>query len=49
MPLKSGDEYDVLTGWRKVTRHSRGETRAVKRRYWRRFRRTWKQHADKEK
>jgi len=43
MPLKGGDEYDVFTGWRHVVSLRRGTTKAVKRRYWRRIRRAWRQ------
>lgn len=36
--MKSGDEYDVHTGWRKLLQMKRGETARVKRRTRRRER-----------
>lgn len=44
LPLTSGDEQDVFTGWRRWLCWTRraGAVKRVKRGYWRRFRRTVK-------
>lgn len=42
LPLKSGDEYDALTGWRRVLHWRAGQRAAIKRRYRRRERRSRK-------
>ncbi len=42
IPLKSGDEYDCLTSWRRNRKLKKGELKKVKRRYAKRFRRWWK-------
>lgn len=39
IPLKDGDEYDMLTAWRRFYRHRAGTARRVKNRYNRRLRR----------
>ena len=39
IPLKSGDEHDALTGWRKVMRWKAGQIKRIKRRYNKRVRR----------
>jgi hypothetical protein len=40
VPLKSADEYDAFTPWRKFYRWQRGELRKLKRRISKRERRT---------
>lgn len=42
IPLKGGREQDMLSGWRKVMFHDRGRSKAAKRSYSRRQRRTLK-------
>lgn len=42
VPLKGGDEYDALTGWRKVYGFRPGVRAAIKRKYNRRLRRIMK-------
>jgi hypothetical protein len=37
--LKSGDEYDAVTPWRRVLRWKAGQRKAIKRRLNKRFRR----------
>lgn len=39
IPLKGGDEYDMLTGWRHVLHHRPGQIKKIKRGYWKRVRR----------
>lgn len=39
IPLKGGEEQDMLTGWRKVLSHRNGRAKASKRSYNRRLRR----------
>jgi hypothetical protein len=39
IPMKSGDEYDALTSWRKVLHWRAGERARIKRHYRRRERR----------
>jgi hypothetical protein len=39
IPLRSGDEYDALTRWRRYLDFRPGERKRVKHGYWRRFRR----------
>ena len=38
IPLKGGDEYDAISGWRKVIGFRPGERAAAKRQYQRRLR-----------
>ena len=33
MPLKTGDEYDALTKWKKFVRFKAGERKKIKQRY----------------
>lgn len=44
--LKGGEEQDMLTGWRKVMNSDRGRSKAAKRSYNRRQRRTLKPTED---
>ena len=37
--LKSGDEYDAVTPWRRILRWKAGQRKAIKRRLNKRFRR----------
>jgi hypothetical protein len=37
--LKSGDEYDALTGWRRVCGYKAGTVKAIKRKFNKRIRR----------
>jgi len=39
IPMRGGEEYDMLTLWRHVLRHDRGRSRWAKRAYNRRQRR----------
>lgn len=48
VPLKSGDEYDVFTGWRHVIRWKQGQIRRIKRRYHKRVRKAIKERLRKE-
>jgi hypothetical protein len=43
IPMKGGDEYDALTGWRKVCKWKAGDRKAIKRGYRRRCRRVAKE------
>lgn len=38
IPLKGGDEFDALTGWRKLMKFRRGKRKAAKRSYAKRLR-----------
>lgn len=48
IPLKGGDEQDALTGWRHAYKYlERSKVRkAVKRKYNRRVRRTWRREEE---
>lgn len=46
IPLKGGQEQDMLTGWRKVMHHDRGRSKRAKQTYNRRQRRTLKHNPD---
>ena len=41
-PLRGGDEYDVLTRWRRLVRGRRLAAQKVKRRFWKRIRKIWR-------
>ena len=40
VPLKGGEEYDMLTGWRRFLKNTAGKAKAAKRSYNKRFRKT---------
>mgnify|MGYP001268000543 CR=1 FL=1 len=48
IPLKSGDEYDILTPARKFYSLKAGEAKAVKRKYNKRFRKVGKSLTNEE-
>jgi len=43
IPLKSGDEYDAFTRWRRLLRWKAGQIKKIKQRYNKRLRRKIKQ------
>jgi hypothetical protein len=40
--LKGGDEWDIFSRWRKYTRTQRYEVQKVKRKFWKRVRKIWR-------
>ena len=40
VPLKGGQEHDMLTRWRRFVKHTAGKTKAAKRSYNKRLRKT---------
>ncbi len=46
IPMKSGDEFDALTNWRKVMHFKAGARARIKRRFRRRERRLGKREID---
>lgn len=44
IPLKSGDEYDVFSGWRKVLSWNPGQIKKIKRRYWKKVCQYWRKN-----
>ena len=40
VPLKGGEEHDMLTGWRRFLRNTAGKAKAAKRSYNKRLRKT---------
>lgn len=44
--LKSGDEYDALTGWKRMLHWRPGERKRIKKRFWKRQRQNNKQSLD---
>ena len=49
IPLKSGDEYDAFTTWRKYYHWAPGQLREIKRKFNRRSRRVAKEKIRKER
>lgn len=48
IPLKSGDEFDAFTGWRRFYNWKTKQLKKIKRKYRKRFRQDEKKLIDKE-